>query len=257
MDKFRYYYQIANEIINEEEVPPVDAAPVDAAPVDAAAVPAEAPTDVPPPIDAGTDMGDTGIAATPPAEGINNPLDKVEKENLIKNVDDATPVNLEEQIDNLSIKLLEKKEKIETLIEALSFLNKIDASKPKKYLNEEKFKKLNGLLTSKNYEGLSVTNLYGLHNALKENFKIVQKDYKDKKENNKMSELKVMAKKAKRARFTKNINRLNDKINEIKNNLNNINQIFDLSGFSKQVSSFKDEVGLAQTNSSEFIKKLS
>jgi hypothetical protein len=253
LDKFRYYYQIANEIINEEETPPADAAP----PVDAAAVPPEEPTDTPPPIDAGAETGDMGAAATPPVDGIKNPVDKVEKENLIKNVDDKTPINIAEQIDNLSIKLLEKKEKIQTVIEALSFLNNIDTSKPKKYLNEEKFKKLNGILTSKNYEDLSVTNLYGLHNALKENFKTVQKDYKDKKENKKMVELKVMAKKAKRARFTKNINQLNDKINEIKNNLNNINQVFDLSGFSKQVSSFKDEVGLAQTNSSEFIKKLS
>ena len=251
MDKFRYYYKIANEIINEEETPPADAAP---SPTDAAP-PVESPQETPPidspPAEDGTDPAQAS------GENVKNPVDKVEKEKLIKNVDDKTPIDIEAQIDDLSIKLLEKKEKIETILEALSFLNNIDASKPKKYLNEEKFKKLNGFLTSKKYEDISVTNLYGLHNALKENFKTVQKDYKDKKENKKMDELKSMAKKAKRARFTKNINRLNDKINQIKNNLNNINQIFNLSGFSKQTSAFKDEVGLAQTNSSEFIKKLS
>lgn len=256
MDKFRYYYQIAKEIINEEETPPVDAATAETE---------AAPTETPP-VDTPPEGNNTPMEGTPeegaeagetPKDSVKNPVDGVDDTIIIKTVDEKALVTLEEQIDKLSIKLLEKKEKIITLNEALAFLNKIDDTKINKYNDEEKYKKLNGFLTLEAYSNLSVTNLFSIHNALKENFKIVQKEFLDKKENKKMQELKNIAKKAKRAKFTKNINSLNKKIEKIKNNLNNINQIFSLQNFSKMPINTQKEIKLAQKNAVDFLKKLS
>lgn len=256
MDRFRYYYKIANHIINEAEE---DAPTPETPPQDTETPPAEdaPPTDMPPAADAPPAEGEAPPTGEPPKDGVKNPVDKIDNEAIIKKVDDKALVILEEQIDKLSIKLLEKKEKISTLEESLAFLNKIDDTKIKKYDKEEKYKKLNGFLTSKEYENLSVSNLFGIHNALKENFKIVQKEFLDKKENKKMQELKDIAKKAKRAKFTKNINSLNKKLDQIKNNLNNINQIFNLQNFSKMSINTQKEIKLAQKNAVDFLKKLS
>lgn len=257
MDRFRFYYDFAQKIINEEEVAPPTEETVDQPPqeVPEESPPAEIPTQA-------TDMSPTDNVT--PSEGnaegskeSKDIKDKLDDKSIIKKVNEKSLIILEEQIDILSIKIIERKEKINTLIESLSFLDNIDDTKPKKYLNEEKFKKLNGFLTSTEYDNLSVSNLFSIHNSLKENFKIVQKEFKDKKENNKIKELKNIAKKAKRARFSKNIKFLNKRIEKIKNNLNNINQVFNLKDFPKMSINAKNEIKLAQKNATDFLKKLS
>lgn len=257
MNRFRYYYEVAKEILYEEDPAAVTPAP-EPATTPAPEATAEQPQDVPP--DAGGDMppegGDTAAPATPNAQ-IKDIKDKVDETLLIKKPDEKSLIKLTEQIDNLSIKIIEKREKILTMIDAVSFLNKIDDTKPDKYINEEKIKKLNGFLTSKEYDNLSPSNLFAMHNALKENFKIIQKDLKNKKDSKSIKELKNTAKKAKRAHFSKNINSLNTKMEQIKNNLANINQLFDFEKFPKISEPVKREIKLAQENSSKFIKKLS
>ena len=263
MNRFRFYYEVAQKIFFEED--PVGEPPPGPDPAAVEDPNAAMPTDnapdtggeTPPP----DETGATGEEAVAGADGekkeIKDVKDKVDDAFIIKKVDDKSLVQLEEQIDNLSIKIIEKKEKIQTVIESISFLNKIDDTKPNKYAKEEKYKKLNGFLTSKEYDNLSPSNLFATHNALKENFKIIQKDFKNKKDSKGINELKAIAKKAKRARFSKNINVLNTKIEQIKNNLANLNQIFDLKDFPKMPVTVQKEIKLAQKNSSELIKKLS
>ena len=255
MDRFRYYYEIAKKvIINEADEKTTSEPPAEASVAETTAAPAEeTPTpdanagDSTPPSDTGGDD----------KKNIKNPIDKVADDSIIKKIDEKSLTQLVEQIDILSIKILEKQKRIQTLKEAISFLDKIDDTKPNKYSKEEDYKKINGFLTSKDYDNLSVTNLFGIHNALKENFKTIQKDFKDKKENAKIKELIKISKKASRANFSKNINLLNNQIKKIKNNLNNINQIFNLKNFNKFKISTQKEIKLAQKNASEFIKKLS
>ena len=264
MNRFRFYYEVAQEIFFEEETPAAEPPPgpdpesaddpnAEMPTADAAGT--EDATAETPPVDETGATGETG--ADGEKKEIKDVKDAVDETLLIKEVDDKALITLQEQIDNLSIKLIEKKEKIQTVIDSISFLNKIDDTKPNKYGKEEKYKQLNGFLTSKEYDNLSPSNLYGMHNALKENFKIIQKDFKNKKDSKNMDELSVIAKKAKRARFSKNINVLNTKIEQIKNNLANLNQIFDLKDFPKMPVTVQKEIKLAQKNSSELIKKLS
>jgi hypothetical protein len=258
MNRFRYYYEVAKEILYEEDPAAVTAAP-EPATTPSPEVAAEQPQDIPP--DAGGDMppegGDAAAVPAIPNTQKKDIKDKVDETLLIKNPDEKSLIKLTEQIDNLSIKIIEKREKILTMIDAISFLNKIDDTKPDRYMNEEKIKKLNGLLTSKEYDNLSPSNLFAMHNALKENFKITQKDLKNKKDSKGIKELKETAKKAKRAKISKNINLLNKKIEQIKSNLANINQLFDFEKFPKISEPVKQEIKLAQENSSKFIKKLS
>jgi hypothetical protein len=249
MNRFRFYYEVAKQIFNEEDpLPPDPGAPS-----------SDTLGGMDPNMGLGADVPTASATpeTKPPASGDKKDnKDKIDDKKIIK-PDDKSLISIEEQIDNLSIKIIEKKEKISTMIEAISFLNKIDDTKPNKYSKEEKYKKLNGFLTSKEYDNLSPSNLFAMHNALKENFKIVQKDLKNKKDSKGIKELRNIAKKAKRARFTKNINSLNKKIEQIKNNLANINQIFNLKDFPKMSINIKKEIKLAQKNSSELIKKLS
>ena len=257
MDRFRYYYEVANDIVSkfllkeEETVPPEDSSQTE--------TPDAAPSEEKTPDNAGETPADSPNTSQEGADGskINNSEDKIDDAIIIKKIDDKVNVTIAEQIDKLSIKVLEKKKKIETIRDAVNFLNIVDDTKPNKYSKEEDYKKLNDFLTSDEYTNISVSNLFGIHNALKENFKFVQKEYKDKKENTKMEDLKNIAKKAKRARFTKNIKSLNKKINQIKNNLNNLNQIFNLKKFHKYPITLQKQVKIAQKNASEFIKKLS
>lgn len=247
MNKFHFYYEIAKEILMEADpAPPADAPPADP------------PSEEPPPADA--PPPETGA----PAEGgekkdLKNIKDKVEDKKIIDKdkISDTALTDLEAEIDKLSIAIIEKKEKIKTVSEALAFLDKIDDTKPKKYDNEEKFKKINGFLKSKEYENLSPSNLFAMHNSLKENFKTIQSVYKDKKENSKLKELTNISKKAQRASFTNNLKNLDEKIQSIKNNLNNINQIFDLKDFPKMHVNVQKEVKLAQKNAADFLKKIS
>jgi hypothetical protein len=244
MNRFRFYYEVAKQIIYEADAPPPTAPPPDEPPSDdamASALPEE-----------GAPAGGDGEK-----KPLKDNKDKVDEKQIIKKPDETALIKLEEQIDNLSIKIIEKKEKISTILDAISFLNKIDDTKPSKYSKEEKYKKLNGFLTSTEYDNLSPSNLFSMHNSLKENFKIVQKDLKNKKDSKGTKELEKIAKKAGRASFSKNINSLNQKIEQIKSNLANVNQIFNLKDFPKMPITTQKEIKLAQKHSSELIKKLS
>jgi hypothetical protein len=256
MNRFRFYYEVAEKIIYEADEAALEASSPTETP------PEEPPPEDPPPGDASTDAPPPEEGAAAPSEDgekkiLKDNKDKVDEKQIIKKPDETSLVKLTEQIDNLSIKIIEKKEKISTMLSAISFLNKIDDTKPSKYSKEEKYKKLNGFLTSKEYDNLSPSNLFSMHNSLKENFKIVQKDLKNKKDSKGMKDLKTTAMKAKRARFSKNINSLNQKIEQIKSNLANVNQIFNLKDFPKMPITTQKEIKLAQKNSSELIKKLS
>lgn len=284
MNKFRYYYEIAEQLLNKSSEsitniileapnpqnpndPQATAAPIP----DPNAPPIPDPNAPPPIPDPNAPLPIPDPNAPPPIPDPNAPIapaaggekitgdvkDKVKDDDIIKKVDGESLVFLETQIDNLSIKILEKKEKIMTVIEAISFLNNIDDTKPNRYKDENKYKIINEFLTSTEYDNLGISNLFAIHNSLKENFKIVQKAYKDRKENKKMEELKNIAEKAKRAKFSKNINKLKAKIEEIKSTLNNINQIFNLKDFPKMEIKLKKQIKLAQKNSIDFIKKLS
>ena len=260
MNRFRFYYEVVKEILHEEDIsPPADAT---APPADAIAPPAEEapPEDSTPAAETPpTDDGSGGSADAGGGDGKDKKdvKDKIDDEKIIQKPDEKSLVTIQSQIDNLSIKILEKKEKISTILGAISFLKKIDDTKPNKYAKEEKYKQLNVFLTSTDYDNLSPSNLFAIHNALKENFKIVQKDFKNKKDSKNMDELKNIAKKATRSRFSKNINSLNDKIKLIKDTLANLNQIFDLKDFPKMPINVQKEIKLAQKNSSDLIKKLS
>ena len=249
MNKFHLYYEIAKEILMEADpAPPADAPPADPPPEEPP--PADAPPADAPPPEGGT-----------PAEGgekkdLKNIKDKVEDKKIIDKdkVNDTTLTDFKDEIKKLSDDIEDKKKKIEEVSEALAFLDKIDDTKPKKYDNEEKFKKINGFLKSKEYENLSPSNLFAMHNSLKENFKTIQSVYKDKQENSKLKELTDISTKA---NFTNNLKNLDEKIQSIKNNLANINLIFNLKDFPKMHVNVQNEVKLAQKNAADFLKKIS
>lgn len=274
MNRFRYYYEIAEYLVNQssesiKKIIQEEPNPQDPNNPQAETVPPETQTPqtpemvntaqtIDPNAPPAQDAAATQQVAQPEQTKITGDVvDNVNDEKIIKKVDNESLVTLETQIDNLAIKILEKQEKINTIIESISFLNNIDDTKPNKYKDENKYKILNGFLLSNEYDNLGVSNLFAIHNALKENFKIVQKAYRESKENTKMEELKNIAIKAKRAKFSKNINMLKNKIEEIKNTLNNINQIFNLKDFPKMNIKLKKQIKLAQKNSIDFIKKLS
>lgn len=264
MDNFRYYYGIAKYILKEAETP-AEEAPATDAPTGETPSPA---SDAPPAEEASA--SDTSPAeeapatdSAPSASGeddkakLKNPIDKIDNNLLIKAGDKLALTKLTSQVDSLTIKLIERQKKIETIIDSISFLTNIDDTKPKKYSKEEDYKKINGLLALSEYDKISVSNLFADHNALKDNFKTIQSDLKEKKENKELIELQKIADKANKSKFSKNINILNEKIKKIKSTLNNLNQIFNLKDFDKFKESTKKELKLAQKNSLEFIKKLS
>ena len=249
MNKFHLYYEIAKEILMEADpAPPADAPPADPPPEEPP--PADAPPADAPPPEGGT-----------PAEGgekkdLKNIKDKVEDKKIIDKdkVNDTTLTDFKNEIKKLSDAIEDKKKKIEEVSEALAFLDEIDDTKPRKYNNEEKFKNINVFLKSKEYENLSPSNLFAMHNSLKENFKTIQSVYKDKQENSKLKELINIEQEE---NFTNNLKKLDEKIQSIKNNLANINLIFNLKDFPKMHVNVQKEVKLAQKNAADFLKKIS
>jgi hypothetical protein len=255
MNKFRYYYEIAEEIFSqlpnsflekEGDVPPANAAPT---------------TDAAPEADPNPQTGNTNATSTPsssePQKITSDMKDKVDKTKLIKIDSDNANEQLLTSVNELIITIFEKKEKVKTIEDIIKFLDDIDYTSPKKYDDQFKFKKINTFLTSKEYSNLSPTNLYGIYNALQESYILLKKNYMEKKEKDKLQDLEEIYTKMSRANFEKNINSLAKKIVNIKKNLNNVNQIFSLQGYESFFSETKDMINKVQKNSTEFIKKLS